>query len=110
MILSGPKACRGSTNDASIFAPSVSRKVFLGWRELTFPAFLHSLPTAVGNGLLIPKGMLEVLLSGTTLSGREIGTRRIVAARKPTFNGSKLTEYEGLQRPIRLNLRPGIGP
>jgi len=60
--------------------------------------------------LLIPKGMLEVLLPGTTLSVRKIGTRKIVAARKPTFNGSKLTEYEGLQRPIRLNLRPGIGP
>lgn len=29
--------------------------------ELTFPAFLHSLATDVGNGLLIPKGIFRAV-------------------------------------------------
>ena len=32
-----------------------------GCLELTLPAFLHSLATEVGNGLLIPKGIFSVL-------------------------------------------------
>ena len=28
--------------------------------ELTLPAFLHSLPSEVGNGLLMLKGMVQV--------------------------------------------------
>ena len=31
-----------------------------GCLELTLPAFLHSLATEVGNGLLIPKGILYI--------------------------------------------------
>lgn len=32
-----------------------------GCLELTLPAFLHSLATEVGNGLLIPNGIFSIL-------------------------------------------------
>ena len=31
------------------------------WDDLTFPAFLHSLATEVGKGLLIPNGIFSAV-------------------------------------------------
>jgi hypothetical protein len=63
MILSGPKACRGSTNDARILpvflhspvglsCQSTSPNVICAWRRA------HSLLMDEGSGLLRPSGML----------------------------------------------------
>ena len=65
MILSGPKACRGSTKDARTYASKMDERYpnrsSSRWDDLTFPAFLHSLATEVGNGLLIPNGIFSAV-------------------------------------------------
>lgn len=65
IILSGPKACRGSTKEARTYR---ARKLRARPRareykpELTLAAFLHSLLIEVGIGLLSPKGMVLVFV------------------------------------------------
>jgi len=55
MILSGPKACRGSTNDASIFARSVSRKIF-GMARTHFSSFLAFITHSGGKRIVDSEG------------------------------------------------------
>jgi hypothetical protein len=80
MILSGPNACRGSTNDAKIL-PAFLHSPAGGQRRhrhnITAPG--HSLLIEDGSGLLIENGMSAAVLGVSGAVGEARGAQRFYA-------------------------------
>lgn len=70
--------------------------------SLTLPAFLHSLPTEVGKGLLIPKGILT-----PTQKKRQCVHEFIRASKVSTLHERRKAEYESYKWTSHISMESG---